>query len=98
MEMLGNEITQLEATLMSKIGVVKCVETRLENRIYRPGSEFCKDDVELGLKKEALQLKKTEENLIKMIEHAKYVSYIANYYMDSIRWEKVRGDFPIRRH
>ncbi|KYN38866.1 Tektin-2 [Trachymyrmex septentrionalis] len=71
MEMLRNEITQLETTLMSKIGVVKCVETRLENRIYRPGSELCKDEVELGLKKEALQLKQTEEDLIKMIEHAK---------------------------
>ncbi|KYM98067.1 PREDICTED: tektin-2 [Cyphomyrmex costatus] len=71
MEMLGNEITQLEATLRSKIGVVKCVETRLENRIYRPGSELCKDEVELGLKKEGLQLKQTEEDLIKMIEHAK---------------------------
>lgn len=73
MEMLGNEISQLEETLMSKIGVVKCVETRLENRVYRPGSELCKDQVESGLKNEALQLKQTEENLIKMIERTKYV-------------------------
>ncbi|XP_011172391.2 tektin-B1 [Solenopsis invicta] len=71
MEMLGNEISQLEETLMSKIGVVKCVETRLENRVYRPGSELCKDQVESGLKNEALQLKQTEENLIKMIERTK---------------------------
>lgn len=74
MEMLGNEISQLEGALMSKVDVVKCVETRLENRVYRPGSELCKDEVESGLKNEALQLKQTEENLIKMIEHAK-----ANY-------------------
>ncbi|XP_011866442.1 PREDICTED: tektin-2 [Vollenhovia emeryi] len=71
MEMLGSEISQLEGTLTSKTDAVKCVETRLENRVHRPGSELCKDEVELGLKNEALQLKRTEENLIKMIEHAK---------------------------
>ncbi|XP_011636068.1 tektin-B1 [Pogonomyrmex barbatus] len=70
-EKLGNEINQLEGTLKSKMNVVKCVETRLENRIYRPGSELCKDTVESGLKNEVLQLKQTEEDLIKMIEHAK---------------------------
>lgn len=73
MEMLENEINQLEGTLMSKTNIVKCVETRLENRVHRPGPELCKDEVELGLKNESLQLKQTEENLIKMIEHAKYV-------------------------
>ncbi|XP_012233527.1 tektin-2 isoform X2 [Linepithema humile] len=71
MEMLAKEITQLEATLMSKIGVVKCVETRLENRVYRPGSELCKDEVELGLQSENLQLKQTEEDLAKVIAHTK---------------------------
>lgn len=76
MEMLTNEINQLEGTLMSKTNIVKCVETRLENRVYRPGPELCKDEVESGLKNEALQLKQTEENLIKMIERAKYVFYI----------------------
>lgn len=76
MEMLQNEINQLEKTLMSKTNIVKCVQTRLENRVYRPSPELCKDEVELGLKTEALQLKQTEEDLIKMIEHAKYVFYI----------------------
>ncbi|KAL0133171.1 hypothetical protein PUN28_000734 [Cardiocondyla obscurior] len=71
MEILEKEIKQLEKTLTSKINVVKCVETRLENRVYRPGQELCKDEVELGLKNEVLQLKQTEENLIKMIEHTK---------------------------
>lgn len=71
--MLGNEINQLEETLVSKTPAVKCVGTRLENRIYRPGLELCKDEVELGLKNEALQLKQTEEDLVKMIEHAKYM-------------------------
>lgn len=76
MEILGNEIKQLEETLISKIDAVKCVETRLENRVYRPGSELCKDEVEQGLKNEELQLKETEKNLIKMIEHTKYTSCI----------------------
>ncbi|GAB1869917.1 Tektin [Camponotus japonicus] len=71
MEMLGNEIIQLDRALMNKTGVVKCVETRLENRAYRPGSELCKDEVELGLKNEVLQLKQTKEDLIQIIEHAK---------------------------
>lgn len=73
MEMLEKEIKQLEGTLMSKIDIMKCVETRLENRVYRPDLELCKDEVELGLKNEALQLKQTEEDLTKMIKHAKYV-------------------------
>lgn len=73
MEMLGKEIIQLEEALMSKTGVVKCVETRLENRAYRSGSELCKDEVELGLKGEVLQLKRTKEDLIEIIEHTKYV-------------------------
>ncbi|XP_077278867.1 tektin-2 [Temnothorax americanus] len=71
MEMLGSEINQLEGTLMSKIAPMKCVETRLENRVHRPGPELCKDEVESGLKNEALQLKQTEEDLVKMIAHAK---------------------------
>ncbi|XP_029173358.1 tektin-2-like [Nylanderia fulva] len=71
MEVLGKEIIQLEEALMNKTGVVKCVETRLENRAYRPGSELCKDEVELGLKGEVLQLKQTKEDLIQIIEHAK---------------------------
>ncbi|XP_012531688.1 tektin-B1 [Monomorium pharaonis] len=71
METLKNEISQLESTLMSKADVVKCVETRLENRVHRPGSELCEDQVESGLKNEALQLKQTKEELVKMIEYTK---------------------------
>jgi len=73
MESLAQEIMQLEATLISKVGVVKCVETRLDNRVYRPGSELCKDEVELGLQSENLQLKQTEEDLTKLIACTKYV-------------------------
>ncbi|XP_070151399.1 tektin-B1 [Polyergus mexicanus] len=71
MEMLGKEIIELEKALMNKTKVVKCVETRLENRAYRLGSELCTDEVELGLKNEVLRLKQTKEDLIQTIEHAK---------------------------
>jgi len=73
MELLVKEITQLEETLTRKLGVAKCVETRLENRVYRPGSELCKDEVESGLQSENFQLKQTEEDLTKVIAHTKYV-------------------------
>ncbi|EZA60445.1 Tektin-2 [Ooceraea biroi] len=68
MEMLRKEITEAEGALTSKTDIVKCVETRLGNRTYRPGAELCKDQVELGLKSEVLQLRQTEEDLNKIIE------------------------------
>ncbi|XP_032664952.1 tektin-B1 isoform X2 [Odontomachus brunneus] len=71
MEVLKKEITRLEGALTSKIDVVKCAQTRLENRAYRPGYELCKDDVETGLWSEVLQLKQTKENLNGAIESAK---------------------------
>lgn len=72
-EMIDKEMNQLEEMLASKINVLKCAETRLENRVYRSGSELCKDEVELGLKNEVLSFKQTEEDLIKILEHVKYV-------------------------
>lgn len=71
---MGKEITEAERALMSKADPVKCAETRLENRVYRPGAELCKDEVELGLKSEVLQLKQTEEDLIKIIECTRYTN------------------------
>lgn len=73
MEKLEKEINQLERALICKTDVIKCAETRLEKRNYRPGYELCTDQVDLGLRKEILQLKQTEEDLVKAIEHAKYV-------------------------
>lgn len=73
MEALKKEITRLEGALTSKIDVMKCAQTRLENRTYRPGYELCKDEVETGLWSEVLQLKQTKENLNVAIESAKYV-------------------------
>ncbi|XP_020286874.1 tektin-B1 [Pseudomyrmex gracilis] len=70
-EMIDKEMNQLEEMLASKINVLKCAETRLENRVYRSGSELCKDEVELGLKNEVLSFKQTEEDLIKILEHVK---------------------------
>lgn len=73
MEALKKEIVQLEEALRSKADAVKCAETRLEMRAHRPGFELCKDEAESGLRNEVLQLKQTEEDLIKAIERAKYV-------------------------
>lgn len=73
MKALGKEITRLEEALASKVDVVKCAQTRLENRTYRPGYELCKDEVEAGLQDEILKLKQTKEQLSEAIESAKYV-------------------------
>ncbi|KAK2581423.1 hypothetical protein KPH14_005098 [Odynerus spinipes] len=71
MENLQKEIIRLEDELLHKTDAIKCAETRLENRSYRPGAELCEDEAQLGLKKEVLQLKQTEEDLARTIENAK---------------------------
>ncbi|EFN79055.1 tektin-2 [Harpegnathos saltator] len=71
METLKKEITRLEGALVSKMDVMKCAQTRLENRTHRPGYELCKDEVETGLWGEVLQLKQTEKDLTGAIESAK---------------------------
>lgn len=70
------EITRLEGALANKMDVVKCAQTRLENRTSRPGYELCKDEVETGLRDEVLQLKQTKENLTGVIASAKYVMIV----------------------
>lgn len=80
-EMVDKEMNKLEEMLANKINVLKCAETRLENRAYRPVSELCKDEVELGLKNEVLSFKQTEEDLIKILEHVKYV-----YFLFTVRY------------
>lgn len=73
METLKREITRLEGALASKTDVIKCAQTRLENRTYRPGYELCTDEVETGLRSEVLQLEQTKKHLSGAIESAKYV-------------------------
>lgn len=71
METLQKEILRLEDALLHKTDAIKCAETRLENRTYRPGFELCRDEAELGLKDEVLQLRQTQKDLIKVIENSK---------------------------
>ncbi|XP_043289923.1 tektin-2 [Venturia canescens] len=67
MELLMKELPKLEDALRNKIDAIKCVETRLENRTYRPGFELCRDEIEFGLKDEVLQLRQTKEDLTSRI-------------------------------
>lgn len=71
MELLLKEIRRLEDALRHKTDAVKCAETRLENRTYRPGYELCRDEAEFGLRDEVLQLRQTKEELITKINCAK---------------------------
>lgn len=71
MEALEKELARLEKAYLDKVNDFKCVETRLENRTYRPGFELCRDDAELGLKDEARQLYETKENLKEKMNAAK---------------------------
>ncbi|XP_003705658.1 tektin-2 isoform X2 [Megachile rotundata] len=70
-EILQKEITRLEDAQLYKIDSIKCVETRLENRTYRPGFELCSDEAELGLRDEVLHLRETEQKLTKTLEDSK---------------------------
>lgn len=73
MEKLQKEIVRLEDEFLHKTDAIKCAETRLENRSYRPGFESCEDEAQMNLRNEVLQLRKTENDLAKAIENAKYV-------------------------
>ncbi|XP_017885994.1 tektin-2 [Ceratina calcarata] len=71
MEILQKEIVRIEDALLHKIDSMKCAETRLENRTYRPGFELCRDEAEMGLKDEVLQLRQTEKDLIDVLNKSK---------------------------
>ncbi|XP_008558946.1 tektin-2 [Microplitis demolitor] len=71
LELLEKEIHRLENALINKIDIIKCAETRLENRTYRPGYELCRDEAEFGLKDEVMQLRQTKEELLGKINCSK---------------------------
>lgn len=73
MEKLEKEIKTLEGTLQAKIDAQKLTETRLENRYLRTGPENCRDEPELGLREESVQLKQTIKDIHDKIDCAKYV-------------------------
>ena len=71
MEILQKEIVRLEDALLHKTDSIKCAQTRLENRTYRPGFELCRDEADHGLRNEALHLRETEQTLKKTLENSK---------------------------
>ena len=84
MDLLKKELSRLEEALLAKIDAVKCAETRLENRTYRPGFELCRDETELGLRDEVLQLRQTREDLKTKIDCARYLrAYVFSSFLES---------------
>ncbi|KDR14917.1 Tektin-B1 [Zootermopsis nevadensis] len=73
MEKMLKEVTNLEQAVLDKTNSVKLVETRLENRMFRPGAELVQDDAQSGLVDEALQLRQTCQDLFKKIDDGKLV-------------------------
>lgn len=71
MERVLKEIQILDEALQAKVDARKLCETRLENRAYRPGVELSRDEPELGLKDEVMQLRQTQEDLTDKINCAK---------------------------
>lgn len=71
MERVLKEIQILDEALQAKVDARKLCETRLENRSYRPGIELSRDEPELGLKDEVMQLRQTQQDLTDKINCAK---------------------------
>ncbi|XP_075225914.1 tektin-2 [Lycorma delicatula] len=68
---LNKEIGLLENAYLDKTNALKLAETRCENRLYRPGSEMCRDEAMIGLKNEVLQLRQTQCDLKEKLDNAK---------------------------
>lgn len=64
MEKMQAEIKALEGAFQDKLDAQKLAETRLENRFMRVGAENCRDEPEVGLKEEVLQLRQTIKDLL----------------------------------
>lgn len=71
MDRLSKEMELLEKAFSSKTNALKLAETRCENRIYRPGSEMCRDEPMIGLANEVLQLRQTQRDLEEKLNNAK---------------------------
>ncbi|XP_058799938.1 tektin-2-like isoform X2 [Phymastichus coffea] len=93
MEYLRKQLEELESALRAKTDDVKCVQTRLENRTYRPGFELCQDDPELGLKDELLTLQNTKEELAKKIDNTQ-----SNYFDLEKLLDRVNNDLNNKKH
>jgi hypothetical protein len=73
MEKMLKEVADLEQAVLDKTNPVKLAETRLENRMFRPGPELVQDEAQFGLVDEVLQLRQTCQDLIKKIDDGKLV-------------------------
>ncbi|XP_014226826.1 tektin-2-like [Trichogramma pretiosum] len=72
-ESLRLQIVDLETALRAKADDLKCCETRLENRTYRPRYELCQDEPEFGLKDELVKLRESMAKLEEKINYAKSI-------------------------
>jgi hypothetical protein len=79
MEKMLKEVADLEQALLDMTNPVKLAETRLENRMFRPGPELVQDGAQFGLVDEVLQLHKTCRDLIKKIEDGKLVLVLCEF-------------------
>ena len=69
--LLHSQLTDLENSISSKNDSIKWIETRMENRSYRPNFEHCQDEVDSSLKEELSKLKESKEILIVKLNHVK---------------------------
>lgn len=72
MEKLEKELKVLGTTFQAKEDALKLAETRLENRYLRTGAENARDEPELGIRDEAVQLRQTIKDLNNKINCCKY--------------------------
>lgn len=72
MEKVLKEIKTLEDAIQATgKDARKLCETRLENRSYRPGYELCRDETDIGLKDEIMQIIQTQKDLTDKLNCAK---------------------------
>lgn len=63
MEKLDKEIKTMSTVFQAKEDALKLASTRLENRYLRIGVENVRDEPELGLRDEVVQLKQTIKDI-----------------------------------
>nr|CAD7593296.1 unnamed protein product [Timema genevievae] len=71
MSKLMKETEDLQKALDNKTDALKLAETRLENRMFRPGPELVEDEGQISLKDEVLHLRQTRQDLADKIASAK---------------------------
>lgn len=71
MAKLTKELDYLTKCREDKINCLKCAETRLETRNLRPAAEQARDEPQIGLFEEVVQLRNTIEVLSKKIDDTK---------------------------